>query len=138
MTRMLDPKDRRLAKKIAHLAIDAGDAGAAELHGALQALLARKPVGERRAFLNYLRRCVVREQSLRELKVEHAGPVDASTIDALAASLGRRVGRTLTPRFLENPDLLGGLRVRLGDVVYDASLSTRLRELEKSTAEIFI
>ncbi len=138
MTRTLDPKNRRLAKKIAHLALDAGDAGAAELHLALKALLARKPVGERRAFLNYLRRCIVREQSMRELKVEHAGPVDASSIEALSTSLGSHAGRTLTTRFLENPDLLGGLRVRLGDVVYDASLSTRLRELEKSTAETLI
>ena len=137
MTRKLDPKDRRLAKKIAHLALDAGDAGAAELQLALKTLLGRRPVGERRSFLNYLRRCIIREESLRQLKVEHAGPVDPSAIEALATSFGNTTGRTLTAHLFEDPNLLGGLRVTLGDIVYDASLAGRLRELEESTAESF-
>ena len=134
MTRKLHPKDRRLAKKLARLFSGAGESGADELRAVLDKVLGRRPVAARRAFLVYFRRCVEHELGLREVLVEHAGPVDAASIEAAVASLGERAGRKLGHRLRENPDLLGGLRLTLGDVVYDASVAARLRGLERATA----
>ncbi|MCC5805270.1 MAG: F0F1 ATP synthase subunit delta [Opitutales bacterium] len=138
MTRKLNHKDRRLAKKLARLFAEAGDSGAQELHAVLDKVLGRRPVAERRAFLEYFRSCVVRELGLREVFVEHAGPVDAVSVEFLVAALGRRAGRSLSHRLRENPDLLGGLRLTLGDIVYDASVAARLRGLERATAEALV
>ena len=138
MTRKLHPKDRRLAKKLARLFAEAGESAAVELPAVLDKVLGRRPVAERRAFLEYFRRCVERELSLREVLVEHAGPVDAVSIESAVAALGERAGRKLGHRLRENPDLLGGLRLTLGDLVYDASVAARLRGLEHATAEALV
>ena len=48
------------------------------------------------------------------------------------ASLGRLKGADVEVEFAENADLIGGMRVKLGDDVYDGSVKTRLSRLAES------
>lgn len=134
MAETLNPATRRLAKRLALLALDAGEKGASEFAPALERILRGRPVTFRRAFLVYLRRCLVRGLRERELLVEHTGPVDETEMEAVRAKLQAKVPYTLGVRLQPNDDLLGGLRLTLGDIVYDASVSGRLRALEAATA----
>ncbi len=61
--------------------------------------------------------------------VETPHTLDASTLEALATSVGRQIGKrvTLVPR--HTPDLIGGVRVRVGNTLYDGSVASALDEL---------
>lgn len=49
----------------------------------------------------------------------------------LEENLGRRYGKGLEYQFLQNPALLGGMRVQVGSDVYDGSVRARLNALEE-------
>ncbi|MCC5838772.1 MAG: F0F1 ATP synthase subunit delta [Opitutales bacterium] len=134
MAETLNPTARRLAKRLALFALDAGETAEAEFGPALERVLRGRPVTFRRAFLVYLRRCLVRGLRERELLVEHAGPVDAAEVETLRTKLEATSPHSLSARLQPNDDLLGGLRLSIGDIVYDASVAGRLRALEAATA----
>ncbi len=47
----------------------------------------------------------------------------------IAAELGRATGKTVVPHLFVNPAIVGGLVVRIGDVVMDGSVRKRLASL---------
>ena len=51
-------------------------------------------------------------------------------VERLAEAIGRRLGREVTLATSVDASLLGGVVIRIGDSVIDASLAGRLRELE--------
>ncbi len=58
--------------------------------------------------------------------------MDPDLAKAIAASLGKLVGKEVLPHFHADPRLLGGLVVRIGDRVLDGSLRRRLLQLRYS------
>jgi len=77
---------------------------------------------------------VARELRFSEAKIEFAGTLPAGTETALAAHFSEIYGRIVVPVAEENPALLGGLRVQVGDDIYDASLACALAKLRASLA----
>ena len=61
--------------------------------------------------------------------MESAASLDAETAESLATSLRSQYGQDLTFDFKTNPDLLGGLRIRVGNDVFDGSVKARLDRL---------
>ena len=51
--------------------------------------------------------------------------------DALARQLSRLFGKRVVPHIIENPAILGGLIVRVGDTVMDGSVRKRLSVLKQ-------
>lgn len=64
-----------------------------------------------------------------EVRISHEP--DAALRDEVRASLQRRLGREVIPTFTVDPELLGGMVVRVGDQVMDGSLRTRARDLRR-------
>jgi F-type H+-transporting ATPase subunit delta len=62
--------------------------------------------------------------------IESAAPLDQRTRDELEKSLRAKYGDDLTTEFNVNPELIGGLRIRLGSNVWDSTISSRLDRLE--------
>ncbi len=58
-----------------------------------------------------------------------AQPLDEQQRQGLLAEVERSLGTALSARFTVNPDLLGGLVVRVEDTVYDQSVATGLVRL---------
>ena len=58
-----------------------------------------------------------------------AQPLDEAQRQGLLAEVERSLGTALSARFTVNPDLLGGLVVRVEDTVYDQSVATGLVRL---------
>ncbi len=56
-------------------------------------------------------------------------PLDSAEQERLAAEVGRLIGFRLAPTFTVNPDVIGGLVVRIDDTVYDHSVATSLERL---------
>ena len=60
-----------------------------------------------------------------------AAPADDDLKKRLQAAIERRDGRAVLPRYVVDPEILGGLILRIGDRVLDASLRRRLWGLRK-------
>jgi F-type H+-transporting ATPase subunit delta len=63
-----------------------------------------------------------------------AVPLDRTDADQLEASLARRLGREVRLNTLVDPAIIGGLVLRIGDHVMDASVATRLQQLRHRLA----
>lgn len=63
-------------------------------------------------------------------EVTSAVPLDAAQLEALRTSVSRFAGRAVSLRAEVDPRLLGGLIVRIGSRMVDASLRAKLRQLE--------
>ena len=77
-------------------------------------------------------RLVVTEVAKGVAVIEHSGPVSEATQSSIAASLSKRYARPVTATAKPNPSLLAGLRVRIGDDVYESSVSGQLAALTAS------
>ncbi len=73
-------------------------------------------------------------EAVADVTIETAVALDRATSERLVAALGKRLGRRLEARFQVTPALIGGVVVRIGDEVIDASLATRLARLANQMA----
>ena len=62
--------------------------------------------------------------------VYSAFPMDAGALAAVAPSLEKRFGRKLNLTVQQDPSLLGGIRVVVGDEVLDTSVKARLEQMK--------
>ena len=67
--------------------------------------------------------------------VETAKPIDEAGIKMLEARAATLTGKNVTLEVEVNPDLIGGVRLRLGNTLYDGSVATVLEDLERSLME---
>ncbi len=63
--------------------------------------------------------------------VESAHPLSADDLTALRALAGRLSGKTVQLTATTKPGLLGGVRLRIGNLLYDGSLRASLEQLEQ-------
>jgi F-type H+-transporting ATPase subunit delta len=73
-------------------------------------------------------------EATAEVTIETAVELSEAGSERLLAALGKRLGRELEARFRVVPELIGGVVVRIGDEVIDASLATRLARLANAMA----
>lgn len=84
--------------------------------------------------LDAFARLVANEVSRQRALVESASALSPATQTELQASLSKKYGRQLTLDFSVNPELLGGIRVKVGSDVWDGSVKARLEGLAASLA----
>lgn len=65
-------------------------------------------------------------------EVTSAHPLDGGQIDALKAQLKKRVGSDVSVSAQVDPDILGGLVVKIGSQMIDSSIKTRLNTLSQA------
>lgn len=80
------------------------------------------------AFLGQVRSEIDRHRAL----VESATPLTAELQSNLASSLAAKYGRPLSLEYQTQPELLGGIRVKVGSDVWDGSVKARLENLRVS------
>lgn len=81
--------------------------------------------------LSAFRQFVFNELSERTLSVESATPL-ADSGKTLFAAVEAGHSPVLQREYKVNPDLIGGVRIRLGSQVWDGSVRSRLHSLEAS------
>ena len=73
---------------------------------------------------------VNQRSGVSDATVYSAYPIDASQLDEVVASLEKRFGRKLNASVVVDPELIGGVRVVVGDEVLDTSVKARLEQMK--------
>ena len=126
---MGNPQDIKLAKRLARLVVEAGESALGDLKPALEKILSGRSARDRKAFLRAFHKAAVREVQKETLTVESAQPLDPAVLEQVVATFSEGRERPLNVVQTTRPDLIAGMRVRLGDTVYDASLANNLNNL---------
>ena len=78
---------------------------------------------------------VVRQrQGVAEAEVVSAMELNPWQKAELLQTLERKTGKKIQPTYSLEPGLLGGVRVRVGDTVYDGSVRTQLEQMREQLA----
>ncbi len=96
--------------------------------GVLQYIEKHRPA-QAVAVLKAYARLVAAEVARGQAVVEHAGVAQSAALDAVSAALSRKYGRPVTWVAKRNDALIAGLRVRVGDDVYESSVAGQLAAL---------
>jgi F-type H+-transporting ATPase subunit delta len=94
-------------------------------------VLAMKPRGYVE-ILAHFQRLLKLDEARRMAKIETATPLSPELETNLKSTLEQRYGKGLHFTFVQNPALLGGMRIQIGSDVYDGSVRARLENLEES------
>lgn len=119
------------ARRIFRLCSENGQMNEAHLRTAINKLSTEKP-RDYRGILQVLRRLVQAEVASKQVTVESATVLNPNTAEQLATSLRQQYGQDLVFDFKTDPELLGGLKVRVGNDVFDGSVKSRLERLANS------
>jgi len=79
-------------------------------------------------------RLVNRRNNIVEAVITSAAPLTAGESDAIGARVRTMTGSGVTLRAEVDPDLIGGLTIRIGDQLLDASVRGRLERLREKLA----
>ncbi len=119
---------QQLARQLFKLSFENGRISAERVAGVLAYVEKIKPA-QPVAVLKAYERLVAAEVARSQAIIEHAGPVPADAVAAIGAVFTQKYGRPVTASTKPSPDLIAGLRVRVGDDVYENSVAARLGEL---------
>jgi F-type H+-transporting ATPase subunit delta len=126
------PKEaRKLARTLFRGSFTDGRLDAAKVSGAVRDTIAAKP-RQYLSAIKELQRLIRIELDRRHAVIESATALDAAASDKLVADLRARYGSDITTEFKVTPELIGGLRIKLGSDVWDSTVRGRLTALESS------
>jgi F-type H+-transporting ATPase subunit delta len=120
-----------LARQYFSLSLVDGSVSAERVAGILEYVEKHNPP-DAVAVLKAYRRLMATEIARGVALVEHAGPVDEAALSAIAAAMTRRYGRRVTAARKDNPALLAGLRIHVGDDIFESSVAAQLASLAAS------
>jgi F-type H+-transporting ATPase subunit delta len=127
-------QQKDFAKKLARLSLGSdGQIDGERAQAGMESLRPLKPRVQRallKAYLHYLR---IEDRRARML-YEYAGLIDPSELERLRTHYSQKYGRNLRVDLKPNPALLAGLRLSIGDDIYENSASGRLAALASALA----
>lgn len=122
---------RRDAKQLIKACRVAGALDEVKVRQVVQQVIASKPRGYV-AILSHFQRLAKLDLHQRTARVESPVPLTEPQQAAIKSNLARRYAGDLIFDFVQNAELIGGLRVQVGSDVFDGSVQARLAELESS------
>lgn len=122
-------KIKSLARKLFQLSLDGRGRVSPERVSAILACLDKSPPPGLPALLRAYKPLVAAQIERNTARVEHAGPLPEAAPAALAAALEKLLARPVEAVTSENPALLAGLRVRVGDDLFENNAAARLAAL---------
>jgi F-type H+-transporting ATPase subunit delta len=121
---------RKLSREMLRASFTDGQFDSGRIASLVDSLIARRPRNYVDILKNY-RRLLRLELDKRRARIETASDVESTISSELIANLKRKYGGDLTTEFVVNPQLLGGLRIRVGNDVWDGTVRNRLERLQQ-------
>lgn len=131
----LNKEARKMSRELFNTSFVEGALDPAKVRSHVQALITRKP----RQYVNVLKnyqRLLRLELEKRHAIIESAAALSPDTAARVVEDLKARYGRDLTADFKITPELIGGLRIRVGNDVWDGSVQGRLTRLQNDLATV--
>ena len=75
------------------------------------------------------------ENRMLPVEITSAVTLDEKTTEDLGRTIGERAGRRVTLSSRVDPDILGGIVLRVGNSILDASIRNRLEQLRRHVAQ---
>ena len=126
-------KARKEARKGAQILFAAvhtdGRLDQSKVRAALAEVVARKPSFQSE-ILKELQRLVRLELESRSAQVQTATELSSEDRNNIITSLQKRFGADVSAAFSVNPELIAGIRLKVGSDVYDSSVRERLARLQ--------
>jgi F-type H+-transporting ATPase subunit delta len=121
---------RQLSREMLRASFTDGQLDSGRISSLVDSLIARKPRHYVDVLKNY-RRLLRLELEKRQAKIETANEMDSATSSELVSNLKKKYGSDLTTEVIVNPELLGGMRIRVGSDVWDGTVRNRLERLQQ-------
>jgi F-type H+-transporting ATPase subunit delta len=121
---------RKISRRLLRGSFTEGKLDEKKVSTMVESVLANKP----RHYVDVLKdyqRLARLEVKKYHVIIESAIPLNRSVGDQILVNLKARYGEGLTTEFRTNPELLGGLRIKIGDDVWDGSVRNRLDRLQQ-------
>ncbi|MEO0795456.1 MAG: F0F1 ATP synthase subunit delta [Verrucomicrobiota bacterium] len=129
-----DQPIKDFAKKLVTMSLDSeGQASSERVKAVLDALGANPP-RRYRLLLKFYARYLAVEISRGQAKIDYAGPLGEDTVAEIEKKFTAAYDRRIVAVAQEKPELIAGVRVTIGDDVYDSSVATRLAQLEMNVS----
>ncbi|HEV2994867.1 MAG TPA: ATP synthase F1 subunit delta [Chthoniobacterales bacterium] len=119
---------RRLSRAMLRASFTDGQLDRGKVASIVQSLIEKKPRHCIDILQNY-KRLLRLEIEKRHATIESAAELSPEVREQIVSNLKRKYGTDLTIKFVVNPQLIGGMRVRLGSNVWDGSVQNRLQRL---------
>jgi F-type H+-transporting ATPase subunit delta len=121
---------KRIARDMTRASFTDGQVDRGRIDSIIQSLIARNPRNFYR-ILDAYKRLLRLEIMKRHAVIESAEALDQQTTSRVAMSLAKKYVAELTTEFVVKPELLGGMRIRVGSDVWDGTVRNRLERLQK-------
>lgn len=126
----INKEARQLSKALLRSSFTDGQLDSGRVAALVKSLIEKKP----RNYLKVLdayKRLLRLEVEKRTATIESASELSEDAASQIVANLKRRYGADLTTQFVVRPELLGGMRIRVGNDVWDSSVRNRLDRLQQ-------
>ena len=124
-------QSQQFARQLFRLSLADGQISAERVNSVL-AYLNQHPPRQPLAILKHYHRLVAAQLAKNHASVEHAGPISDPTLRLIESAMTKKYSRPVTASAQPNPQLLAGLRVRVGSDLYESTVSGQLATLSAS------
>lgn len=125
-------KVAELAHQLFQLSLDRDQVSAERVTGVLAWVEKHRPASAS-AVLRAYKRLIEAEVARSRAVIEYAGEVSPSVFAQIASAMSQRFGRTIEPVPVPRPELIAGLRVRVGDNVFENNVVNQLAALQPAS-----
>jgi F-type H+-transporting ATPase subunit delta len=125
----LNKEIRQLSRKMLQASFTDGQLDPGRITSLVDSVIKKKPRNYVSVLKNY-KRLLRLEVEKRRATIETASEVDSAIRSEIVANLKRKYGDDLATDFHVDPQLLGGMRIRVGSDVWDGSVRNRLERLQ--------
>ena len=122
---------RQLSRQLLRSSFTDGQLDNGRVMQLVKSLVEKKPRNYMAVLDNY-KRLLRLEVEKRTATIETASELAPEAGRQIVDNLTRRYGMDLTTNFVVIPELLGGMRIRVGSDVWDSSVRNRLNRLAQS------
>jgi F-type H+-transporting ATPase subunit delta len=125
----LNKEIRQLSRKMLQASFTDGQLDSGRIASLVDSVIREKPRNYISVLKNY-KRLLRLELEKRQATIETATAVDPAIRSEIVANLKSKYGDDLATDFHVDPQLLGGMRIRVGSDVWDGSVRNRLERLQ--------